>query len=160
MLLFYSLTPGDNTMSSKKTLISAAVGSAFAATLGAAPIASAAENPFALSDLSSGYMVADYAAKPMEGKCGGMKAGEGKCGMSMADTNKDGKVSKEEADKMHASMFDKMDANKDGFIDKDEMAKMKDGKCGMGKCGGAKKPMEGKCGGMKAAPEGKCGGMK
>lgn len=132
-------------MSSKKTLISVAVGSAFAASLGVAPVVSAAENPFALQSLDKGYMVADnHAAKPKamkegkcgEGKCGNMKAGEGKCGMAMADTNKDGKVSKEEANAHHESMFAMMDANKDGFIDKDEMAK------GM-------KAKEGKCGGMK-----------
>ena len=131
---------------SKQTLIAAAVGSAFAAGLAAAPVASAAENPFALSGLSSGYQVADAstAAKPMEGKCGCMymKAGEGKCGMPMADTNKDGKVSKDEADQMHASMFTQMDANKDGFIDKTEMGKMHDGMCGgkmrQGMCGAAK----------------------
>lgn len=132
-------------MSSKKTLVSVAVGSAFAASLGVAPVATAAENPFALQSLDKGYMVADHhEAKPKamkegkcgEGKCGNMKMGEGKCGMAMADTNKDGKVSKEEAMKHHESMFAMMDANKDGFIDKDEMAK------GM-------KAKEGKCGGMK-----------
>ncbi len=70
---------------SKKSLIATAVGTAFAATL-AAPVASAASNPFALSALSSGYQVADnHAAKPVEGKCGGkteaeMKAKDGKCG--------------------------------------------------------------------------------
>jgi len=130
---------------SKQTLITAAVSSAFAAGLAAAPIASAAENPFALSGLSSGYQVADsQGAVPMEGKCGCMymKAGEGKCGMSMADTNKDGKISKDEADKMHDSMFTQMDANKDGFVDATEMGKMKDGMCGgkmrQGMCGAAK----------------------
>lgn len=132
-------------MSSKKTLISVAVGSAFAASIGVAPLAVAAENPFALQSLDKGYMVADnHAAKPKamkegkcgEGKCGNMKMGEGKCGMAMADTNKDGKVSKEEANAHHESMFAMMDANKDGFVDKDEMAK------GM-------KAKEGKCGGMK-----------
>ena len=124
---------------SKKTLIAAAAGTAFAAVL-AAPVATAASNPFALSALSSGYQVADnHAAKPMEGKCGGMKASEGMCGMSMADANKDGKVSKEEAGKMHEAMFTEMDANKDGFVDKDEMGKMKDGKCGEGKCGAGMK---------------------
>lgn len=71
---------------SRKTLIAAAVGSAFAAGLTAAPAAMAAENPFALKSLSSGYQVADnHAPKPAEGKCGGkkeadMKAKEGKCG--------------------------------------------------------------------------------
>lgn len=117
---------------SNKTLISVAVGTAFAASLAAAPLALAAENPFALQSLDKGYMVADHhEAKPKamkegkcgEGKCGNMKMGEGKCGMAMADTNKDGKVSKEEAMKHHESMFTMMDANKDGFVDKDEMAK-------------------------------------
>lgn len=130
---------------SKQTLIAVAVGSAFAAGLAVAPVASAAENPFALSGLSSGYQVADsQGAMPKEGKCGCMymKGGEGKCGMSMADTDKDGKVSKEEAAKHHEAMFTQMDANKDGFIDKTEMGKMWDGKCGgkmrQGMCGGTK----------------------
>lgn len=126
---------------SKKTLIATSVGTAFAATLCAAPIASAAEDPFAVQPLNQGYMVAQ-SDKMGEGQCGGMKAGEGKCGMRMADANKDGKISKDEADKMHASMFAKMDANKDGFVDKDEMGKMMNGKCG-----GAKASVEGKCGG-------------
>ena len=71
---------------SKKTLIATALGTAFAAGMAAAPVASAAENPFALTGLSSGYQVADnHMAKPAEGKCGGkketdMKAKEGKCG--------------------------------------------------------------------------------
>lgn len=143
---------------SKKTLVAAAVGTAFAATL-AAPLASAAENPFALSGLDKGYMVAEHHGshgKTMkEGKCGEGKCGakpnaaEGKCGMSMGDTNKDGKISKAE----HDAMFAKKDANKDGFVDKTEMGKMGEGKCGEGKCGGMK-AKEGKCG------EGKCGGMK
>lgn len=130
---------------SKKTLITTAVGSAFVASMAAAPLASAAENPFALSGLSNGYQVADsHTAKPMEGKCGGRKSDEAKCGMSMMDTDKDGKVSKAEFDKAHEGMFDGMDANKDGLLDQTEMGKMM-----QGKCGGAKVPMEGKCGGMK-----------
>ncbi len=131
-------------MSSKKTLMSAAVGSAFAATLGAAPIASAAENPFAMQSLDRGYMVAQTGkmsdGKCGQGKCGGMnKASENKCGAAMMDANKDGKVSKEEFMKAHEAMFSNMDANKDGSIDKTEMGKMMDGKCGEGKCGGTKK---------------------
>lgn len=90
---------------SKKTLIAAAAGSAFVASMAAAPIASAAENPFALSGLSSGYQVADnQAAKPAEGKYGTTKkdanatemkpadkkmpegkCGEGKCGATKKD---------------------------------------------------------------------------
>jgi uncharacterized low-complexity protein len=77
---------------SKKTLIAAAAGSAFVAGLAAAPLASAAENPFVLSGLSSGYPVADnHAAKPVEGKCGGAKKlEEGKCGGDKAKV-KEGK---------------------------------------------------------------------
>ena len=84
---------------SKKTLIATAVGSAFVASMAAAPIASAAENPFALSGLSSGYQVAEQtAAKPAEGKCGSTKATEmkptdkkmpeGKCGEGKCGANK------------------------------------------------------------------------
>lgn len=95
-------------------------------------------------------MKKDAGTKAAEGKCGEGKCGEGKCGMSMADTNKDGKISKEEADKQHEAMFTQMDTNKDGFIDKTEMGKMRNGMCGEGKCGANKtKPMEGKCGGVK-----------
>ena len=138
-------------MSSNKTLVSVAVGTAFVATLGAASVAFAAENPFALQSLDKGYMVADHhEAKPKamkegkcgEGKCGAMKGMEGKCGMSMADTYKDGKVSLEEFNTHHAAMFTKMDTNNDGAIDKDEMSKAMSAMKGM-------KGMEGKCGGMK-----------
>ena len=45
------------------------------------------------------------------------------CGVTMADTNKDGKVSKEEWSKHHDVMFEHMDANKDGFIEKTELGK-------------------------------------
>ncbi|MDP2267152.1 MAG: hypothetical protein Q8J70_11420 [Thiobacillus sp.] len=128
---------------SKKTLIATAVGSAFVASMVAAPLVSAAENPFALSGLSSGYQVADnHSAKPMEGKpmegkcgqgkCGAMKAGasESKPGPAMMDTNKDGKISKKEFIKGHEAMFAMLDANKDGFLDQTEMGKMNEGKCG------------------------------
>lgn len=116
---------------SKKILITTAVGSALVASLTTAPVVSAAENPFALSGLSSGYQVADnHMAKPVEGKCGGMKACEGKCGLSMADANKDGKISKQEFVQRHDDMFTQMDANQDGFVDQTEMGKMMHGKCG------------------------------
>ncbi len=105
----------------KKSIISIAVGSAFAATLGVAPIAAAADNPFVAQPLDRGYMVAQ--AKAGEGKCGSMKATEGMCGVTMADTNKDGKVSQEEWSKHHDVMFEHMDANKDGFIEKTELGK-------------------------------------
>jgi len=131
---------------SKKTLIAAAVGTAFVASMTAAPIASATGNPFALSGLTTGYQVADnHIAKPMEGKCGegkcgGMmnKAAGNKCNAAMMDANQDGNVSKDEFMKAHEAKFANMDANKDGSIDKTEMGKMMQGKCGEGKCGGMK----------------------
>jgi uncharacterized low-complexity protein len=71
-------------MANRKTALTLALGSAFAASLAAAPIASADENPFKLESLKSGYQVADShkakEGKCGEGKCGGDKAKEGKCG--------------------------------------------------------------------------------
>lgn len=56
----------------------------------AIPAANAADNPFGMTELSSGYMVAGAEGKCGEGKCGegkkdkvqakGDKKGEGKCG--------------------------------------------------------------------------------
>ena len=67
-------------MSKKSTLkpLAVAMGAAFVTSLAGTNVANAAENPFAMSELSSGYMVAEAA----EGKCGGEKkaAEEGKCG--------------------------------------------------------------------------------
>ncbi|SFN85695.1 HvfA family oxazolone/thioamide-modified RiPP metallophore [Nitrosospira briensis] len=73
-------------MSGKKSILAVAAGSAFIVTLGAVPVASAADNPFALHALDAGYMVADAGEssgkKDGEGKCGEGKCGEGKCGGS------------------------------------------------------------------------------
>ena len=67
-------------MSQKTTLkpLAIAAGAALATSLAATAPANAAENPFAMSELSSGYMVAEMA----EGKCGAEKKTEheGKCG--------------------------------------------------------------------------------
>jgi uncharacterized low-complexity protein len=120
---------------SKKTLIAAAVGTAFVAGMTAAPLASAADNPFAMQSLDRGYMVAQ-AGKTAEGKCGQGKCGamnkatENKCGAAMMDADNDGNVSKDEFIKAHEAMFANMDANKDGLIDKTEMGKLMQGKCG------------------------------
>ena len=67
-------------MSSKKKLVSLALGSTFAlASMGA--VAANAENPFSASSLSSGYQVA-ASDKAGEAKCGakGDKKEEAKCG--------------------------------------------------------------------------------
>ncbi|SEK89358.1 EF-hand domain-containing protein [Nitrosovibrio tenuis] len=123
-----------NNMPSKKSLMSLALGSAFAATLGTASVVSAGDTPFAVQSLDKGYMVAqayekkdDYGGKSDEygEKRGYDKSGEGRCGMSMADTDKDGRVSRDEHARHCEVMFDKMDTNKDGYIDKDEAAKMR-----------------------------------
>ena len=95
-----------------KKPLAIALGAAFVTTLAATPVANAADNPFAMSELSSGYMVAEMAeGKCGEGKCGGDKAkaeakstAEGKCG--------EGKCGGEK--------------------------KATEGKCGEGKCGGDK----------------------
>ena len=66
-------------MSEKTTLkpLAVAMGAAFVTSLAGTGIANAADNPFAMSDLSSGYMVAESEAKGKEGNCGGkMKSGE------------------------------------------------------------------------------------
>jgi uncharacterized low-complexity protein len=146
-------------MSQKSTLkpLAIAVGATLATSLAAIAPASAAENPFAMSELSSGYLVAEMAEgkcgagmkMDKEGKCGAGrtmqkegKCGEGKCGMKNMDADGDGNISKDEFMKGHDAMFGKMDANGDGVIDADEqgasMKMMKEGKCGEGKCGASK----------------------
>lgn len=74
-------------MVSKKSAVSLVIGSAFAATMAAAPVASAADNPFQMESLKNGYQVAGVAKgeenKCGEAKCGGAtddKGGENKCG--------------------------------------------------------------------------------
>ena len=49
-----------NKMPSKKSITSLALGTAIAAALSAAPIASAGESPFAVQSIGKGYMVAEY----------------------------------------------------------------------------------------------------
>jgi len=106
---------------SKKTVlkpVAVALGAAFVASLAGTSIANAAENPFGMTELSSGYMVAEGDMK--EGKCGGEKkeTKEGKCG--------EGKMDKSKMDKEGKCGEGKMDKSK------------KEGKCGEGKCGGSK----------------------
>ncbi|HYG31453.1 MAG TPA: hypothetical protein VD810_00570 [Methylophilaceae bacterium] len=83
-------------MKASRKALSLVVGSAFAASISATAV-NAAENPFAMQTLTSGYMVAD-AHDAKEGKCGtgkcgaekkakGDKAKEGSCG---ADKAKEG----------------------------------------------------------------------
>lgn len=68
-------------MSNLKKSVSIAMGATFAASMAAAPLANADENPFGMQKLDSGYtQVAE--GKCGEGKCGDKKPEpkEGKCG--------------------------------------------------------------------------------
>ncbi len=66
----------DKTMITKP--IAAAVGVAFVSSIAISSTAVAADNPFAMADLDSGYMLAGH-HEGEEGKCG-EKGEEGKCG--------------------------------------------------------------------------------
>jgi uncharacterized low-complexity protein len=82
-----------NQMSKRTTLMTVALGSAFAATAALAPVAHAAGNPFAASQLSSGYQLAQ-ADKKQDGSCGGDKKKDANCGAdkkAAGDKKKDGK---------------------------------------------------------------------
>lgn len=73
----------------KTTTLTLAAGAAFVATTAFAPIASAADNPFGMAKLDSGYQLAAADDKKKDGKCG-----EGKCGGTKKpadDKKKDGK---------------------------------------------------------------------
>jgi uncharacterized low-complexity protein len=134
-----------NTMKTTKKPLAAIMGVAFVAAMSQA--VQAAENPFATTELQSGYKV----AANHEGKCG-----EGKCGEDMMSK------SEKESAKAHKGMEGKCgEEMKDRTEKKAAKAKTAmEGKCGEGKCGGdmkdkaakkADKAKEGKCG------EGKCG---
>ena len=113
-------------MSKKTTLkpLAVAVGAAFGTSLAGTGIANAAENPFAMSDLSSGYMVAEMA----EGKCGGQKKmdKEGKCGAKQKAVKEGSAACRawmpmvmERSQRRNScrdmrTIFGKMDANGDG----------------------------------------------
>jgi len=135
------------------------------AALVASPLATAGENPFLLQDPGARQQqvagVVPYAspkseapAKGMDGMKGmeGMKGmggmqhggqGGGMGGMggmkgmaAMMDSDKDGKVSKDEFIKHHEDMFGMMDKNKDGVLDESEMGQMSEMMKHMGGMGG------------------------
>ena len=126
-----------------------ALGTMFTVSLANISISNAAENPFSMQPLSSGYMMLAE-GKCGEGKCGASKGKgkEGKCGMARMDADGDGNISKDEFMKGHEAKFGMIDANNDGVIDASEreahmkmmksMMTTKEGKCGEGKCGGSK----------------------
>jgi uncharacterized low-complexity protein len=102
--------------------IAAAVGVAFVSSMAISSTAVAADNPFAMTDLDSGYMLAGN-HEGEEGKCG-EKGEEGSCG----EKGKEGSCGEKGAE---GSCGEK---GKEGACGE----KGKEGKCGEGKCGGDK----------------------
>jgi uncharacterized low-complexity protein len=85
---YNQLTEERLTMAHSKTALTLALGTAFAASLAASPVLRAADNPFQMDSLKSGYQVAQADKGKKEGACGGDKKKEGKCG---GDKKKEGK---------------------------------------------------------------------
>jgi uncharacterized low-complexity protein len=113
-------------MSNKSVIkpLAIALGATFVTSLAGTTIANAAENPFSMTELSSGYMVAEKA----EGKCGEgkmKKEAEGKCGEGKCG---EGKMKKE------GKCGEGMAKEAEGKCGEGKMKK--EGKCGEGKCGG------------------------
>lgn len=108
-------------MKASKSTVALIIGGAFTASIAATSVM-AAENPFALKSLSSGYMVAEHhGEKNAEGKCGA-----GKCGSEMKSDKKMDSEGKCGEGKCGSEM--KSDKKTDA-----------EGKCGTGKCGAEKK---------------------
>jgi EF hand len=123
-------------MSYTRTNGTVVVGAALVLTLIASPFVTAADQPLAGGDPGRGFLI----PAQMEGM-GMMKGMEG-CGKNMGammDTDKDGKVSKDEFTKHHDDTFAQMDTNKDGTLDQSEMGHM--GKMMESHCAGM--PMKG-----------------
>ncbi len=114
--------------------IAAAMGVAFVSTLAFSSTAIASDNPFAMADLDSGYMLAGD-TKGEEGSCGENKGEEGKCGENKGE---DGKCGEGKCGK---------DKGEEGSCGEN---KGKEGKCG------EDKGKEGSCGESKGE-EGSCG---
>jgi uncharacterized low-complexity protein len=101
-------------MTTSTKAVALAVTSAFVLSIGAATV-NAAENPFAIKSLSSGYQVAEHHEKAKDGKCG-----EGKCGAEMKDGAKTDAKAKD----------GKCGEGKCGAEMKKDSAKAKEGSCG------------------------------
>jgi len=103
--------------------LAAAIGVAFVSSVAFSSTSFASENPFAMADLESGYMLAGD--KGEEGTCGEDKGEEGKCG--------EGKCGEDKGEEGKCG---------EGKCGED---KGEEGKCGEGKCG-EDKGEEGSCG--------------
>ena len=115
-------------MSNKKsiTTLSIAASTAFVASLAMGNVANAAEgaNPFAMNELSGGYM------QLAEGKCGGSKSTEAKCGGKKTEAKCGGSKAPSEGKCGEGK------ASSEGKCGGKEEPKKVEGKCGEGKCGG------------------------
>jgi hypothetical protein len=136
-------------MTNTRTNGTVVAGAALVLSLIASPFVTAADRPLAGGDPGSGSLIlAQMGGMGGEDKMEGMgmmKGMEG-CGknmVAMMDTDKDGKVSKDEFTKHHDEMFAQMDANKDGALDQSEMGHM--GKMMESHCAGT--PTKGGMGG-------------
>lgn len=119
-------------MSDKKVVkpVALAVGAALAGSFAlGASVASAdtLESPFAMTTLSSGYLLGE------EGACGGDKEGkgdkEGACGEGSCGGDKEGEDGHEDGEDGHEK-----DKNGEGSCGGDKDA---EGSCGEGSCGGS-----------------------
>jgi uncharacterized low-complexity protein len=109
-----------------RTALSIAVGTSLAAVIAGTSFASTEQNPFALTELSSGYRLAD--AGMAEGKCGSDKTKEeARCGANKAKNAHDAKCG---SDKKKMSEEAKCGTKK---------KKVVEAKCGEAKCGNNKR---------------------
>ena len=136
-------------MTYTKTNGTVVAGGALVLSLIASPFVTAADQPSVAGDPGRGFLIlAQMGGMGSEHKMEGMgmmKGMEG-CGKNMGammDTDKDGKVSKDEFTKHHDEMFAQMDTNNDHTLDQSEMGHM--GKMMESHC--ARMPMKGGMGG-------------
>ena len=150
-----------------KTPIAAAMSTAVVSILTSNAV-NAETNPFAMAELSDGYMqVADadksYSVLPWGGKSA-KKANEASCGEGKCGSMMDGDKMKKGQEKACGAMM-KGKEGACGDLDKSAEKKATEAKCGEGKCGGMmngdkmKKGLEKACGAMMKGKEGACGEM-
>lgn len=108
-------------MYNKKTIAYITLSPIFAIALSSASLSFAADGTFISQPKNTKGVMLAYADLAEADKSGGAKsAGGGGYGLSVMDTNKDAKVTKEEFIKYNEAIFDKVDTNHDGSVDKAE----------------------------------------